>query len=343
MPRNLSTPAPPKAPWRICAVYRFAPCPDHETLRDRLHELCRTQAIKGTLVLAPEGINGTVAGSSEAIDALVAFLRADERFEGAQIKFASAHEAPFRRLKVRSKPEIVTLGHPVDPTSERGRYVAPKDWDAFTADPDVVTVDVRNDFEVAMGTFEGALDPKTREFRDFPAWAEANLPADRDTPIAMFCTGGIRCEKSTSWLAQQGYRNLHHLEGGILRYLEEVPRTEATKWRGGCFVFDERVGVGFGLEQTDHTVCRSCRMPLDAQDRAHEDYHAEISCPHCAASLRPAARARRHERALQAQRAAERGIAHVAADLDAERARKRRERAEQRRRSLVGKSGAKAS
>ena len=324
--------------WRVCALYRFAPLPDHEAWRGRIEALCRREGLRGTVIVASEGINGTVAGAAQAIDSLLSLLASDTRFDDLEAKFAWATRQPFKRLNVRSKKEIVTLGRAVDPTRDAGAYVEPEDWDAVVADPAVTVVDVRNDFEVAMGTFEGALDPRTRDFRAFPDWAAANLPDDRDRPIAMFCTGGIRCEKSTAWLAGQGYTNLLHLHGGILAYLEKVPESSATKWRGSCFVFDERVGVGFGLEESDHTVCRSCRMPLDATDRTHEDYHAEISCPHCAPSLRPAARARRVERLEQARRAEGRGIAHVGADLDAERARKRAERAEQRRRSLAGHS-----
>ena len=320
--------------WRVCALYRFAPLPDHEEWVDRIDALCRREGLRGTIILASEGINGTVAGSAEAVRTLLALLAADERFDGLEAKFAWAARPPFKRLNVRAKAEIVTLGRAVDPARDAGAYVEPADWDALVCDPDVTVVDVRNDFEVSMGTFEGALDPATRDFRAFPDWAEANLPEDRDAPIAMFCTGGIRCEKSTAWLSDRGYTNLLHLHGGILAYLEQVPKTAATKWRGSCFVFDERVGVGFGLKETDHTVCRSCRMPLDATDRAHEDYHDQISCPHCASSLRPAARARRVERLEQTRHAKRHGIRHVGADIDAERARKRAEREAQRKRSL---------
>ena len=334
--------------WHVCALYCFADLPDREEWRDRLHALCEREALRGTLILAAEGINGTVAGPHGGIDALLAELAADDRFAGAEVKHARAAAAPFRRLKVRCKREIVTLGRPTDVPGRRGRYVEPSDWNAVLADPAVTLVDARNDFEVELGTFHGAngpaLDPGTRDFRDFPGWAEANLPADRDAPVAMFCTGGIRCEKATAWLAGRGYRNLLHLRGGILRYLEEVHPDgttdgdgAATKWHGACFVFDERVAVGHGLEQTGHTVCRSCRMPLSAEDRTHEDYHAEISCPRCAASLRPEDRARRVERRDQAARALARGTNHIGADIAAEKARKRAEREKQRRRSLRGR------
>ena len=325
--------------WRICALYHFTELSDPDALRDRLEALARAGGVRGTLILAREGINGTIAAAGDGLEPLLSLLANDGRFAGMETKFAVSEAPPFKRLKVRCKAEIVTLGRETDPARERGRYVESADWDALLARPDVTLVDVRNDFEVAMGTFEGALEPATPDFGAFPDWAEANLPADRDAPVAMFCTGGIRCEKASSWLARQGYRNVLHLRGGILRYLEEVEESEATKWRGSCFVFDERVGVGFGLQETGHTVCRSCRTPLDAADRAHEDYHAEISCPHCAASLRPAARARRVERLEQARRADARGIAHIGADLAAERARKGAERREQRRRSLAGRRG----
>ena len=324
--------------WHVCALYCFAELPDCAAWRDRLRALCEREALRGTLLLACEGINGTVAGPRGGIDALLRELAGDQRFAGAEIKHARADAPPFRRLKVRCKPEIVTLGRAVDVPRDRGRHVAPADWNAVVADPAVTLIDARNDFEVGLGTFEGALDPRTRDFGDFPAWAAANLPAERDAPVAMFCTGGIRCEKATAWLAGRGYRNLLQLHGGILAYLEQVPEAE-TKWRGACFVFDERVAVGHGLEPTDHTVCRSCRMPLSATDRTHEDHDAEISCPHCAASLRPEDRARRVERREQEARARARGTTHIAADLDAERARKRAERRAQRERSLGKQPG----
>ena len=319
--------------WHVCALYCFADLPDCEAWRERLHGFCEREGLRGTLILAHEGINGTMAGSDAAVARLLAELAADARFAGAEVKHARAAVAPFRRLKVRCKHEIVTLGRASDVPRERGRYVEPAEWNAVVADPAVTLVDTRNGFEVALGTFEGAANPGTTDFRDFPGWAEANLPADRDAPIAMFCTGGIRCEKATAWLARQGYRNLLHLRGGILRYLEDVPEAE-TKWRGACFVFDERVAVGHGLLQSGHTLCRSCRTPLSPEDRTHEDYDDEVACPTCAPALRPEARARRMERREQAARAAARGADHVGADIEAERARKRTERARQRRQSL---------
>ena len=332
-----ASPSTDRREWHVLTLYRFADLPDCEAWRDRLDALCREHGVRGTLILGREGINGTVAGSQAAIDALLKALMDDARFHGARLGRSVTDIAPFRRLKVKVKPEIVTFGEAVNVPRDRGVPVPPADWNALIERPDVTVVDTRNDFEVSLGTFEGSADPRTEDFRDFPKWADGNLPDDRDAPVAMFCTGGVRCEKATAWLAQRGYRNLFHLEGGILRYLDEVPREE-TKWRGACFVFDERVAVGHGMQRTGHTLCRSCRTPLSPADTNHEDYDAEVSCPSCAHSLRPADRARRMERRDQAARAAARGQDHVGADLDSERTRKRREREAQRRRSLRGRS-----
>ena len=236
---------------KVAALYQFTPLPDFRDLREPLRELCASFGIKGTLLLAPEGINGTVAGASEAIDALLAELRDSELFGGRldnlELKFSSAQEPPFKRLKVRLKKEIVTIGdRSLDPAAKAGTYVDAKDWNALIAAPDVTVIDTRNAFEVALGTFEGALDPKLNRFGEFPAYAARALDPGKHMKIAMFCTGGIRCEKASAYLLAQGFAEVFHLKGGILKYLEEIPERES-RWNGECFVFDERVALGHGL------------------------------------------------------------------------------------------------
>ena len=319
--------------WRIAAVYSFAPVADPSELVGRLRAFGYREGWRGTLIVAEEGLNGTVAGTPGAIDEFVAVLDRDGRFAEREIKFADASEEPFRRFKVHRKREIVTMGvGELDVSGGRGRYVDPEDWNDVIANPEVQVVDTRNRFEVAIGTFDGATDPGTDDFSEFPEWAHRNLDPSR--PVAMFCTGGVRCEKASTYLQANGFADVRHLHGGILRYLEEVTQEE-TKWSGSCFVFDERVGVGHGLRQTGHSVCRSCRMPLSAQDRTHEDYDDQVACPYCAPTLRPEDRARRVERREQTRRASARGETHVGADLDAQRARKKREREAHRERSLT--------
>jgi len=239
--------------FRVAALYQFAALPDCEELRQPLHDLCAGLGIFGTLLLAHEGINGTVAGEEAAIDALIEELRHGERFggrlEAMELKFSTAAEMPFRRLKVKVRPEIVTLGVPaIDPERQRGTYVEPEDWNALIADPDVLVIDTRNRFEVEMGSFEGALDPETRKFSQFPDFVRRSLDPARHKRIAMFCTGGIRCEKASAYLRAEGFPEVYHLKGGILRYLETVPEAES-RWRGECFVFDERVALGHGLAE----------------------------------------------------------------------------------------------
>lgn len=236
---------------RVAAFYQFVPLPDFRALREPLRALCGALGIKGTVLLAPEGINGTVAGSGEAIDALVAQLRDGDVFGGRldnlELKFSFAQEPPFKRLKVRLKKEIVTIGdRSLDPAAQAGTYVAARDWNALIASPDVTVIDTRNAFEVALGTFEGALDPKLKRFGEFPDFAARNLDAMKHKKIAMFCTGGIRCEKASAYLLAQGFTEVYHLKGGILKYLEEIPQSQS-QWRGECFVFDERVALSHGL------------------------------------------------------------------------------------------------
>ncbi|HTN60606.1 MAG TPA: rhodanese-related sulfurtransferase, partial [Devosia sp.] len=268
-------------PYKVMALYKFADLPDAEALQSGLAAFCCAHGIKGTLILAPEGINGTVAGTPTAIDALAVHLLADPRFAGAEIKYAGAATMPFLRLKVRFKPEIVTLRAPeANPAKTVGTYVAPKDWNALIERNDVVLVDTRNDYEVGLGSFHRALDPATKSFTEFKHFVSQNLDPARDKKVAMFCTGGIRCEKASSYLLSQGFAEVFHLKGGILGYLEQVPEAQS-RWQGECFVFDERVSVGHGLSQGDATLCRACRHPLTATDRADPAYQDGIACPHC--------------------------------------------------------------
>ncbi|WP_414471592.1 rhodanese-related sulfurtransferase [Microvirga sp. M2] len=239
--------------YKVAALYQFVALPDFREIRDPLHAVCADHGIRGTLLLAGEGINGTVAGTEEGIDALIAELREGALFRGRldnlELKFSTASEMPFKRMKVRLKKEIVTLGDPqTDPTRQVGTYVSPSDWNALIADPEVILLDTRNDFEVAMGTFEGAVDPRIGTFSQFKEFVRKELDPARHRKVAMFCTGGIRCEKASSYMLGQGFEEVYHLKGGILKYLEDVPEAES-RWSGGCFVFDERVSLGHGLAE----------------------------------------------------------------------------------------------
>ena len=268
---------------------------------------------EGSLLLAPEGINGTIAGPDEGIAAVIAHIRALPGCADLEWKESSAESMPFGRMKVRLKREIVTMGQPeVDPLAAVGRYVEPANWNALISAPDVAVIDTRNDYEVAIGTFEGAVDPGIATFRDFPAWWEANRARFEGKRIAMFCTGGIRCEKSTSYLIGQGAAEVFHLRGGILKYLEEVP-PEDSLWHGECFVFDQRVALGHGLEQGSHAMCHACRRPVSRADRASASFEEGVSCPHCLGEFSDDDRARFRERQRQVGIAARRGEPHLGA------------------------------
>ncbi|MDP2779354.1 rhodanese-related sulfurtransferase [Devosia sp.] len=328
MTRNLPQDA---LPYKVMAIYKFADLPDAARLQPALAALCAAQAIKGTLILAPEGINGTVAGTAAAIDALADFLLLSgpfgQRLQGAEVKYSAASTMPFLRLKVRLKSEIVTLRAPqANPARAVGTYVEPVDWNGLIERNDVVLVDTRNDYEVGLGTFQRALDPKTQHFTQFKDYVATHLDPSRDKKVAMFCTGGIRCEKASSYLLSQGFEEVFHLKGGILKYLEVVPEAES-RFAGECFVFDERVAVGHGLVEGEATLCRACRHPLTPADRADKAYVEGISCPYCAQDT--ARHAAAQERQKQMALAARRGAAHlgdgaVQAAADA-RARKRAE------------------
>ena len=307
---------------RVAALYRFTRFPDPAAIQGPLAALCCSLGVKGTLLLAPEGINGTIAGEDAAIEAVLEHIRALPGCADLKPKTAWAERMPFYRMKVRLKKEIVTLGEPdLDPT-DAGTYVAPADWNALISDPDVFVIDTRNDYEVAVGQFEGAVDPKTASFSDFPAWfrdwregVEAQRGPDAaPLKVAMYCTGGIRCEKSTAFLKAEGVADVFHLQGGILDYLEQTPQAESL-WRGECFVFDERVAVGHGLKPGTHALCRGCRMPVSPQDRASPLYLEGVSCPACHDQRSDDQKARAAERHRQALHCEALGIDHVGATL----------------------------
>jgi len=267
--------------YLVVALYKFVPLPDFVALREPLLEKCLAHDILGTLLLADEGINGTISGSRQDIDAVLDWLREDERFEDMEHKESCFEAKPFQRMKVKLKKEIVTLGVPeLNPGEQAGTYVEPENWNTLINDPDVVVVDTRNDYEVKIGTFKGAINPRTKSFREFPGWVAKQESLKEKPKVAMFCTGGIRCEKSTALLKSMGFENVFHLQGGILKYLETVPEEESL-WEGECYVFDERVAVKHGLEPGTHSMCRACGMPLNESDRQTGCYREGESCPHC--------------------------------------------------------------
>lgn len=300
-------------PIKVAALYRFVSFAAPEILQPQILEHCIVGAIKGTILLAHEGINGTVAGSPLAIDALITYLRAIPGCAGLDVKYSHADEMPFYRMKVRIKKEIVTLGiDGIDPKREVGTYVQPEDWNALISDPDTVLIDTRNDYEVAIGTFEGAVDPQTKSFSEFPDWFRANREEleSGKTKFAMFCTGGIRCEKSTAFLKAEGIDEVYHLEGGILRYLENIPEAQS-KWQGECFVFDERVSVTHGLELGEMELCHACRRPISQEDKASAHFIEGVSCAACYAERSDDDRARFAERQRQIALAKKRGEQHI--------------------------------
>jgi UPF0176 protein len=304
--------------FRVAALYRFARIEDREAVRERLERLCAPD-VRGILLVAHEGLNGTIAGPVEAVDRVLNGIRALPGFAALDVKISGAAAMPFYRMKVRIKAEIVTMGEPdLDPATDAGTYVSPAEWNALISDPDTVIIDTRNDYEADVGAFAGAVQPNTRSFRDFPDWfrTEGRALLDRPNPpkVAMYCTGGIRCEKATAFLKAEGVQDVHHLEGGILRYLETVPQGESL-WRGECFVFDERVAVGHGLTEGSHTLCRGCRMPVSAEGRASPHYVEGVSCARCHDSRSEDQKRRYEERARQMRIAGARGVDHVGAVL----------------------------
>ena len=276
----------------VAAFYAFTPLDDkrRETLLSSLPTLARDGSVLGSVLVAHEGVNGTISGPESAVDAVLDHLRAslvlgNDHYARLEVKRSWAKKPVFRRFKARRKKEIVTIGvNSVDPRTSVGTYVEANDWNALVDDPETLVIDTRNSYETAIGTFEGAIDPSTESFRDFPQWAESTLrpliEQKGSKRIAMFCTGGIRCEKASSYLQQQGFGEVHHLRGGILKYLEQVPETES-RWRGECFVFDQRVALNHQLEPGEHSLCHACGLPVSAQQRELPSYIKGVQCVHC--------------------------------------------------------------
>ena len=300
----------------VAALYRFVALPDFEDLRQPLLDLMIDSEVKGTLLLASEGINGTIAGSRAGIDRVLAWLQRDGRFEGLEAKESYVNEMPFYRTKVKLKKEIVTMGvDGIDPNDIVGTYVEPRDWNALISDPEVLVLDTRNDYEVEIGSFEHAVNPKTASFRELPDYVAEHLDSTVHKKVAMFCTGGIRCEKSTAFLKQQGFDEVYHLKGGILKYLEEVPEAES-KWQGECFVFDNRVTVNHQLEKGHYDQCHACRRPITEEDKLSPHYKKGISCQHCHDQQTQRQKQRYSEREKQIELARRRGESHIGESME---------------------------
>jgi UPF0176 protein len=297
--------------YLTAALYKFVSLPDYKALQPLILNACIQHNIKGTLLLALEGINGTIAGSPADIQAVLTYLRQDPRLHDLEHKESYADQHPFYRMKVKLKKEIVTMGvEGINPNDVVGTYVKPEDWNALISDPDVIVLDTRNDYEVHIGTFKGAVDPKTTTFREFPKFVEQTLDNTKHKKVAMFCTGGIRCEKASSYMKQQGFEEVYHLQGGILKYLETVPK-EQSMWEGECFVFDQRVAVKHGLEVGEYDQCYACRMPLSPEELSSPQYVPGISCPHCHDKTSEEKKAALTERQKQVILAKQRGEAHI--------------------------------
>ncbi len=299
----------------VAALYKFTRFSDFESYRESILNTMLNNEVRGTLLIAAEGINGTISGSRQGIDSVLDYLRSIKAIGSFTFKESYTSEQPFYRTKVKLKKEIVTMGvEDIDPLQSVGRYVKPNDWNALISDPEVILIDTRNDYEVQIGTFQNAVNPKTETFREFPEYVAKELDPTKHKKVAMFCTGGIRCEKSTAYLREQGFEEVYHLEGGILKYLEEVPANE-TMWQGDCFVFDNRVSVNHNLEKGDYEQCFACRMPITQQDMQSATYSKGESCPHCIGKATDEQKARFREREYQMQLAQKRGEAHIGSDV----------------------------
>ncbi|MGP4789914.1 oxygen-dependent tRNA uridine(34) hydroxylase TrhO [Psychrobacter sp. 1Y11] len=299
----------------VAALYKFTRFDDYQNYRQPILDTLLKNDVKGTLLIASEGINGTISGSRQGIDNVLDYLRSIEAIGSFTFKESYTSEQPFYRTKVKLKKEIVTMGvEGIDPLQSVGRYVKPKDWNALISDPEVILIDTRNDYEVQIGTFENAVNPNTETFREFPEYVAKELDPAKHKKVAMFCTGGIRCEKSTAYMREQGFEEVYHLEGGILKYLEEVPASE-TMWQGDCFVFDNRVSVNHNLEKGDYEQCFACRMPITAEDMQSPAYSKGESCPHCIGKATDEQKARFREREYQMQLASMRGEAHIGSEV----------------------------
>ncbi|MBW6421774.1 rhodanese-related sulfurtransferase [Rhizobium sp. XQZ8] len=301
----------PTGAFLVAALYHFARFERCEAFREPLQAFCDENGIKGTLLLANEGINGTVAGTDAAVTGLLAYLRAQPELAKLEHKESRASKMPFLRMKVRIKKEIVTMGvENIDPNRIVGTYVDPKDWNALISDPETIVIDTRNDYETAIGIFQGAVDPQTKTFREFPDWVKNNPGLHNKPKIAMYCTGGIRCEKATAFMKEKGFDEVFHLKGGILKYLEEVPPEESL-WEGACFVFDERVSVEHGLKEGNHKLCHACRNAITAEEITSPLYEEGVSCSNCYHSRTEDDRLRYRQRQLQIALAKKRGEKHI--------------------------------
>lgn len=310
----------------VAALYRFAKFPDFEMFRSPLNDLMLAEEVRGTLLLAPEGINGTIAGSRQGVDAVVTWLERDSRFSGLDIKESYVNENPFYRTKVKLKKEIVTMGvEDIDPNDLVGTYVDPHDWNALISDPDVLLLDTRNDYEVKIGTFQHAVNPETNTFREFPEYVSKALNPQKQKKVAMFCTGGIRCEKSTAYLKQQGFEEVFHLKGGILNYLAQVPE-ESSMWQGDCFVFDNRVAVNHKLEKGHYDQCHACRMPITEEDKQHPHYEKGVSCHLCYGQHSADQIKRFKAREKQMNLAKQRGEVHIGSSTEAQASSRKRDK-----------------
>ena len=297
----------------VAALYRFVRLDDYESMREPLLNFCTERGVKGTLLLAHEGVNGTISGGKTAIADVLSYLRSDERLTDLDCKFSYHEERPFLRMKVKLKREIVTMGLAgVDPNQSVGRYASPEEWNELVDDPECLVIDTRNDYEVEIGSFRGAINPGTKSFRDFPAWVDENLDPQKHKKVAMFCTGGIRCEKSTSLLVSKGFDDVWHLKGGILNYLEQTPEA-STRWEGECFVFDSRVAVNHQLEKGQYDQCFACRFPLDEAQKESPQYVPGVSCPRCHDAHSADQKKRFSERQRQMALSRQRGEVHLGA------------------------------
>ena len=295
----------------VCALYKFTRLDDFEKIQKPLKKFMELLDVRGTLLLAREGINGTIAGEKTNIEEVLAYLQSDKRLADISYKYSYSVKPPFNRLKVKLKKEIVTLGiSDIDPTHSSGTYVKPSDWNELINDPEVVLIDTRNNYEYEIGSFKGAINPNTETFREFPSYTKNNLEKYRNKKIAMFCTGGIRCEKSTAYLKSEGFENVYHLQGGILKYLEEVEEAESL-WEGECFVFDDRVAVKHKLELGKYDQCHACRFPITEEDKKHPHYEKGASCPRCYGTKSSSQVSRYREREKQVQLSKARGESHI--------------------------------
>ena len=322
----------------VCALYKFTALPNFELLRQPLHDVMEQNEVRGTLLLASEGINGTISGLRAGIDAVLTWLDNQDNLKNIVTKESFDETCPFYRTKVKLKKEIVTMGvEGIDPLKVVGIYVKPEDWNALISDPEVILIDTRNDYEIEIGTFQNAVDPKTKTFREFPAWAKENLDPQKHKKVAMFCTGGIRCEKSTAYMKEQGIDEVYHLEGGILKYLEEVPK-EQTMWQGECFVFDNRVAVDHDLQKGSYDQCHACRMPITEDEKQLASYMEGVSCLHCHDALSEEQKLRFAERQKQVELAKVRGEGHIG--HEAQVALKQRKEEKQQKKDLQRKKSA---